>query len=123
MAVDWDKPIQVAFKGDEDFTAARYLGRRKSPESYGQHIVVADYGSYEAVLFACEDGRVDDYRSIVNVAQKHAIWLNCYAGDDGEVAHCHWHDSREGADHWASLNCNRRIACIRIDFEEGEGLS
>lgn len=51
---------------------------------------------------------------LVEVKTKHVRWLNCY-----EDAHP---TTREEADRHVSKYA-RRIACIRVEFEEGEGLS
>jgi hypothetical protein len=56
---------------------------------------------------------------LIEIKPKHVRWLNCYA--DGRMT---WigrgHESRESAE----LNVARdRIACIRVEFEEGEGLT
>lgn len=51
---------------------------------------------------------------LVEVKPKRVMWFNVYHG--GEV---HAHDSREDADGGSGDN---RIACLKIEFEEGEGL-
>lgn len=51
---------------------------------------------------------------IVEVKPKRVMWFNVYHG--GEV---HAHGSREDADGWSGDN---RVACLKIEFEEGEGL-
>lgn len=49
-----------------------------------------------------------------NPKPKRALWLNVYPTNN-----THAHDSREEADRQSG---HRRIACLKIEFEEGEGL-
>ena len=51
---------------------------------------------------------------LIEVKPKHVRWVNVYSHGD-------WSDyeDRESADRFAT---STRIACIRIEFEEGEGL-
>lgn len=49
-----------------------------------------------------------------NPKPKRALWLNVYPKDE-----VHVHESREDADRHSG---NRRIACLKIEFDEGEGL-
>lgn len=127
MSVDWDKPIQT-----RSGKKARFIGMRNHP-TYPRVVAVTHYtdrhctNAYEHIDTYTEDGiaykeQMQHPNDIINVPERHVLWLNCYSGAEGEVAHCYWHESREGADHWASSNRNRRIACIKIEFEEGEGL-
>lgn len=58
---------------------------------------------------ASQLGRRD--ADLIEVKPKHVRWVNFYEG-------CH-HPSREIADRNAG---SARIACIRVEFEEGEGL-
>ena len=53
--------------------------------------------------------------SIVNAPEKHKFWLNIYG--DGTL--CRRHQSREAANSGASMG---RVACIEIEYTEGEGL-
>jgi hypothetical protein len=54
---------------------------------------------------------------LVNVPQKRKRWLNIYRGNySGELC-----PTRDEAD--ANAVIGARIACIEIEFEEGEGLS
>jgi hypothetical protein len=54
---------------------------------------------------------------LIEVKKKIKGWVNVYK--EGFVSDLY--NSRETADHGASL-INDRIACIEIEFEEGEGL-
>jgi hypothetical protein len=56
---------------------------------------------------------------LVNIPQKHVFWLNIYPNAIGAR-----HSTRELADKAAAGNpygCNR-VACLKIEFEDGEGL-
>jgi hypothetical protein len=96
-------------------------------------LLMTDAGSNRPVIgaFQHEDGTwvpcawlsngqyapFDNYCSnfdLVEVKTKHVRWLNCY--EDAQAA------TREEADRLVSKFA-RRIACIRVEFEEGEGLS
>jgi hypothetical protein len=55
----------------------------------------------------------------VNVPKKHEVWINFY-DDDGEGDYDSYsYSSRAIADESADSN---RIACVRVEFTEGEGL-
>lgn len=65
-----------------------------------------------------EDGRIytDDVSAhdLINVPEKHVRWVNLYSTHNS-----HFHKTKEKADAEARQG---RIACIRIEYEEGEGL-
>ena len=52
---------------------------------------------------------------LVNVPEKHKFWANIYSRDTVATLH----ETRSEADNDSAYS---RIACIRIEFEEGEGL-
>ena len=54
---------------------------------------------------------------LINIPERHVRWVNFYSSLPTQMA-CD-HESRETADRCASSD---RIACIRVEFEEGEGL-
>lgn len=61
---------------------------------------------------------------LVNVPQKYRVWANCYRpigidGDTLEGATLRAHDSRKSADVFKGHD---RVACIEIEFAEGQGL-
>lgn len=58
---------------------------------------------------------VEGPTDLVNVPEKHVRWVNAYASGSASVGY----RTREDADLYAG---RQRIACIRIEFEEGEGL-
>ena len=117
MAVDWDKPIQT-----KDGRPARLLGMRNHPK-FPRVIAVPAYGGdgFERVDTCTEDGRIcgvigPHFSDIVNAPQRHVRWVNMYA-DVSSITGLY--TSREAADKGAF---GQRIACLRIEFEEGQGL-
>lgn len=60
-----------------------------------------------------------DYRNLVEVKPKHDLWFNFYRLDFGHFEAAS-HDTKEDADNNARAS---RVACIRVPFTEGEGLS
>ena len=62
------------------------------------------------------DGDILRPTDLVNVPEKHVRWVNVYPDRNCRTVY----GARYGADAGAS---DDRIACIRIEFEEGEGLS
>lgn len=121
MAVDWDKPIQCHYDGE--VKPARYLGLMKVRWGRDNRLVAVDHGDHETVIWTSQSGASNGSRLITNVPQNHVLWLNVYHSDRTEREHVHWHESREAADHWATCNEHDRIACIRVEFTEGEGLT
>jgi hypothetical protein len=110
QTVDWNKPIQT-----RDGQPARLVTVIKGV--YG-HVVVVNEGSVikvtSAGLFQGEP--YTDPLDIINVPPKKRTgeaWLNVYP-DDAAV-----HDTRALADTMANPN---RIACVRVQWTEGEGL-
>ena len=104
MAVDWDKPIQCCGR------QARLLG---TLEKCGVRRVVAITradGSEECACVKDDGVSLSGCFEIINVPQRHVRWVNVYPTT---------HVTREEADERALPS---RIACIRIEFEEGEGL-
>lgn len=83
-----------------------------------------DYGNSEIAEFYTIDGFLrEDHQELdidlVNCPEKHVRWLNVYS--DGGIG---VYSSREIADKYASAldKVVPRIACICIEFEEGDGL-
>lgn len=65
------------------------------------------------------DGSCMDYetdRDLFMAPKKHVYWVNMYPNNRVQPA---THKSRENADFGCEPD---RIACLRIEFEEGEGL-
>ncbi|MBX3547488.1 hypothetical protein, partial [Chelatococcus sp.] len=61
---------------------------------------------------------------LINVPEKHELWVNVWKGDCGNFFYSH-HKTRADADGLAgSFGAdNVRVACLHREFEEGEGLS
>ena len=109
--IDWTKPIRSVVYHRE----ATRLGRREHPASVYK----------TCVEFLSSNGQwyvewVDDYGKssgcelrFENVPQKRVAWMNVY--EDGFNVHT----SR----HLADQHCTKaRIACVRVEFEAGDGL-
>lgn len=114
MAVDWDKPIQCCYDGE--LKPARYLGTIKVKHTFDRHLVAVDHGDFESVVWTSDSGDTCGSRIVTNVPQRHVRWMNLYGGNYriGGL-----YGSREEADRGA---VGPRTACIRFEFEEGEGL-
>ena len=59
-------------------------------------------------------GKAAGWQDVENIPEKLVRWVNLYEGGAGAA-----HITHELADQNAGIG---RIACIRIEFEEGEGL-
>lgn len=78
--------------------------------------VIGAFKRADGTWSSCEWPAIGKYHALsdldlIEVKPKHVRWVNYYPG-------CH-HPSRESADRNAG---SARIACIRVEFEEGEGL-
>lgn len=113
-AIDWNRPIQT-----RDGKPARFVCTRKAVMSK-KRVVLIDHGNVEMVCYASEDG-LTSTETLINVPQKHVQWLNAHVNADGNVIACA-HGCRESADKWAEITLQPRIACVRVEFMEGDGL-
>jgi len=115
--IDWNKPVQT-----KDGRKFFYLGRIP-------HVRLPIVGYIEGDDVPGQwpaDGRInhnfDSNNDLINVPEKHKLWVNVYRDDNGD-----WRSgieaSKEAADLRDGYNIYTRIACIRIEFHEGEGLS
>ena len=64
--------------------------------------------------FGCGLGNAD----LINIPEKRTVWVNMYKSGGTSPQH----PSKESADTNASLFDGGRIACIKVEFTEGEGL-
>lgn len=111
---DPSKPVQT-----RDGKAARIIATDKK----GQFPIVALLtmpDGNEELFSVTRDGRSSTTMhlssfDLINIPEKHTVWLNCYLGHCGD-----FYPTREAADLGRSSN---RIACVKVEFEEGEGLS
>lgn len=118
--IDWTKPIRTKEEG----LPARVIGTGKHYVGY-QHVVAIDFGGHE-MIGVCGDDGVCKYSptkgiTIVNVPKKHSLWVNVYHGCGfGPTEYdAFGYASKEKADKVSGLG---RLACVRVEFEEGEGL-
>ena len=118
MSIDWDKPVQT-----EDECEARIFttkGRCKGYPVVGERRGFFGYWYVDKWTIDGIAGENSGYpltanRSLVNVPQKHTLWVNVYnkiGGFCGSV-----HEERLSADNecW-------RYACVEVTFTEGEGI-
>ena len=115
MAFDPTKPVQT-----RDGRPARIV----CTDATGVLPIVAlvDDGGAEIVIRYHPTGRRQDVRAqrdddLINIPERHVRWFNIYLGRlccDG-----YGYTTKEEADQQEGLG---RIACVRIEFEEGEGL-
>ena len=109
--IDWTKPIET--NGGKK---CRYMG---SYATCGQTmqvaIVISDNGN-ETLWVMTDEGRlgVEAPPAVRNVPEKHEAWLNCV----GKAVKTIW-PSRDIADRYATPD---RTACIRVEWQDGEGL-
>jgi len=118
--IDFSKPLQTV-----SGLPVRYLGVLNEGTSKETHVIsiclptdnrerlfeVKKAGDY---WIACNVGYRYSHLTIVNVPKKHVYWVNFYSDD-----YCVEHFTKEEADNCAS---NDRIACVRVEFSEGDGL-
>lgn len=125
--VDWTKPLQTrggcparlvdknfrGLGGDSDHPMLVVVTRTDGSEWLSRHDRSGLKQGYVA----------HDQDSIVNAPEKHEVWLNIFSvGAPGEVFSLGTiQKSREVADA-QGMTLRNRIACVRIEFEEGEGL-
>lgn len=115
-AIDWNKPVQT-----KDGRKFFYVGRGPNPQypivGYLDGWTCPGQWTEEGLCAAGHAGGTD----LINVPEKHEIWVNLYKSCQGKFYLGDFtHVTKRDADDHASAN---RIACIRIEFEEGEGLS
>lgn len=111
--IDWTKPIR-----QKNGRAARCAG---TLEHCGQSKRVIEYEMEDGwcINTCTEDGQYlansPSGRDLENIPQTIVRWVNHYANGVGSFTY----DTKEEADKRAS---HGRIACVRNEFEEGDGL-
>jgi hypothetical protein len=84
-------------------------------------VIAVTIAGKETIGYRHADGRVISNREspydLVNVPKKHEVWINMY-DTEGVLVGCAYH-THEQANAKANID---RIACIRVEFTEGEGL-
>lgn len=113
MSFDPTKPVQT-----RDGRSARIICTDRD-SIYPIVALVRELNGEESVSFHTNNGRVTPHYGgpsrvdLINVPEKHVRWVNFFPRD-AEV-----YDSREEADEDATAE---RIACVRVEFKDGEGL-
>lgn len=113
--IDFTKPIRT-----RDGRAVEILttkGRGRYPiigNVEGDDVTISwkmDGSAYHSDMPASTD--------LINVPQKYKVWANCYRSSNLHGATLRTHSSRESADVYKG---HGRVACIQIEFAEGQGL-
>ncbi len=102
--VDFEKPLRFVDNADE----LKYIGL----DSCGFHVV--EIVPVNILIQIDRYGKSSRWQDVENIPEKLVRWVNLYEGGAGAA-----HITHELADQNAGIG---RIACIRIEFEEGEGL-
>jgi hypothetical protein len=125
MTLDLTKPVQT-----RDGRPARII----CTDRVGNFPVVALVPRKDGIehinVYTC-DGRAslrcNAHSDLIPVPQRHMVWCNVYAEDPDLELHLGLHPAPYLSAHISEDEANRmardsRLACIRIEFEEGEGL-
>ena len=103
--IDFEKPLRFVDNADE----LKYIGL----DSRGFHVV--EIVPVNALMQVDRYGKAAGWQDVENIPEKITRWVNFYKnGRDGGV-----HPTKVDADRCATAN---RIACIPVEFDEGEGL-
>ena len=103
--IDFEKPLRFVDNADE----LKYIGL----DSRGFHVV--EIVPVNALMQVDRYGKAAGWQDVENVPEKITRWVNFYENEkDGGV-----HQTKVNADRCATA---KRIACIRVEFEPGEGL-
>lgn len=114
--IDFTKPVQTRC----GLKARIICTDRKSRGGYHVVALVAVPNEDEATLWFSTDGESEVGYQLVNVPVKHKRWINIYKDTKGDpYLSTHSSSTKGEADANAGLY---RIACIEIEFEEGQGL-
>jgi hypothetical protein len=134
---DPTKPVRYV-DGNGMTRPARIISTDRKCELYPIIALVTMEDGYEMLFSFVDDGwdekdRPDRAARLENIPEKRKLWLNVYHDNVVFV-----HKSRECADRGATnglgelfrretaehhrMQGNHRIACVEVEFEEGEGL-
>ena len=114
--LDLTKPVQT-----RDGRAARIIATDRESAYYPVVALVERKGisQKETLATLTIDGRevkgVSGPNDLINIPEKHVRWVNLYPDSNTSRDH----QSRKSADDRAGP---RRIACLKLEFTEGEGL-
>ena len=103
--IDFKRPLRFTDNADE----LKYIGL----DSRGFHVV--EIVPVNALMQVDRYGKAAGWQDVENIPEKITRWVNFYENEkDGGV-----HQTKVNADRCATA---KRIACIRVEFEPGEGL-
>lgn len=115
MAIDWTKPVQT-INGKK----VRVLCI-DGPDKLFPVIGIVDNEPLRTYVFNLAGESAYPGLNLINIPVKHTVWLNVYKdGFDGNYALLH--QSKVKADR-ASGGSLSRLACVKIEYVEGEGLN
>lgn len=111
--IDWTKPVQTVDGRQVNIwtTDAKcygcytVVGEVKTSDGWSRVSWTVN-GKFNAIHHSAYD--------LINIPQRHTYWLNVYKNAPSRI-----HESRDAAD---AAAWEHRIACIKIEYEEGEGL-
>ena len=119
MKIDWNKPIQTRnghevriYTTEGQWPTYPVIGERQSDSRNW----ILERWTLNGLL---NPGDSECESDIINVPEKHTLWLNIYAHGCARVLKLESHDTRKDADGYAPHD---RIACVEVTFTEGEGL-
>lgn len=115
MTIDFTKPVQT-----RDGQPVTILTTKREHALYP---VVGMVNDEEVLVFTAEgclfDDGMEDDMDLVNVPVKQEFWINIYHNEHGGCPWVRPYQTKEEADYKAAPE---RIACVRIEYEIGDGL-
>ena len=126
MTVSWHEPIQTRNGMKVEIQKMDLKDKGGVLAAYPVLAIVTDSDGSELVVcytlqgkFAARDESEHDL-DIINVPKKREMWMNVYPiRYENQQPEVYFHPTKEDADRTAG---NDRVACIRIEYAEGEGL-
>lgn len=115
--IDWTKPLETL----SGYPVLEVLATDLSPPF--THCIKLDLDGEKTVRRCMPDGKVyhdlsDSQFNLRNVPERSECWVNVYRRTDGDLSFVVKH-TRKMADVHASPG---RIACVHVEFKEGDGL-
>ena len=116
-----DYPPETQWQTRNGQQTGRHVGTLKN----GHEVFIMDAGNFDYVATRYPDGRTtSEYAhdwDLIPVPVKRTGWVNVYRSGERTYSVVELHGTREAAD--VAGACHKRIACIRVDWTDGEGLS
>ncbi len=122
LKLDPTNPLQTAVQTRHGSPARIICVDRKCGDGFAIVALVAEKNS-ECISFYRPDGKYYDQletqssHDLINVPRKHVKWINFYPATSFSYS------NREAADLASQTSsAYERIACVKVEFTEGEGL-